>query len=138
MMPTMTIKERTTERPVSLVEGNKIVVWSPERTEANRDLWAYIVDYNDTEILRFRYLLLGGLQERLEGEHGLDARDDPDGNDFMLSTLRTIVESMGGHLEVTAVFAGIRLEADISGDGPLWTDDMDESTNQRLLAEDDD
>lgn len=50
----------------------------------------------------------------------VDERDDPENNDYLLSTLRYIVERMGGHLEVTAVFPGIRLPADVFGTGPLW------------------
>lgn len=108
-------------------------VWTPGRVEAENDAWTEAVDYNAVETERFRYSLLGGLALRLQGCMGLDERDNSDCNDYMLSTLRSIVENMGGRLEVTAVFAGIRLEADVSGEGPLWhRDDVDDQLLKRL------
>lgn len=75
---------------------------------------------------------------RLSGSVGLDTRDDPDANDYMLSSLRHLVETMGGRLEVTAIFPGLGLDADVSGEGPMWHRDyVTEGLLQRLMAESD-
>jgi len=94
--------------------------WDDERVEVDREDWERVVDYNVMEIERFTYTLLGGLQENLWGRIGLDERDDPHNHDYQLSTLRRVGEHMGGHLEVAAVFAGVRIPADVSGTAPLW------------------
>ncbi len=122
-----------TQHRVAGTGRSQDAVWSRGRIEAENDAWAEVVDYNALEIERFRFSLLGGLALRLQGRMGLDERDDPDGNDYMLSTLRALVENMGGRLEVVAVFGGVRLEADVSGAGPLWhRDDVDEDLLERL------
>ena len=112
--------------------------WDDERLEVDREDWEEIVDYNQIETERFTYNLLGGLQEHLWGRIGLDERDDPHNHDYQLSTLRRVIEHMGGHLEVTAVFAGVRIPANVSGTAPLWQRQKpDEKLIQRLTKYDD-
>ena len=112
--------------------------WDDEYLEGDREDWEETVDYNEIEIERFTYTLLGGLQEHLRGRIGLNERDDPHNHDYQLSTLRRVVEHMGGHLEVTAVFAGVRIPADVSGTAPLWQRPKpDEELIKRMTKYDD-
>ena len=130
-------QQQTADTATPATRPSRGAEWDEERAEADRELWERRVEYNKREIERFRFSIRTGLEERLkEGALGLDEKDDPDGNDYLLSTLRSIVESMGGHLEVTAVFAGVRLPADVSGTGLLWDAALDEATFQWLLEHD--
>ena len=109
----MATGERRMITPWKLHDWNEMVADpSPEERAADAvaedTLWKDIGQHHLAEIQRICNLNQGEITRRLADAPRRDA-DAGHPHDHPLSTIRSIVESLGGHLEVTAVFGPARV-----------------------------
>ena len=109
----MTTKERKAASTRNYHTWDEIVGdLSPEQRVADEaaeeSLWQEIAEYHLAEIRRVSEITQAEMARRLENARGCDPKTGPT-HDYSVSTIRSIVESLGGRLELTAVFDAARL-----------------------------
>ena len=109
----MTTKERKVATAQSCHTWDEVVGdLSPEqRAEdeaAEQALWKDIAEHHLAEIHRICELTQTEMARRLENAQVCDPKTGHT-HDYPVSTIRSIVENLGGRLELTAVFAAARL-----------------------------